>query len=148
MNEETHIDENITVADQGYPNSLTETELHLIKKVESTYRELMKVGCTACQYCMPCPVGVNIPLCFEEYNNLYMADNPDMGKFMYAARLGGAVALEKPEFASLCVQCGECREKCPQHIDIPVVLESVVQELEGPGFEERVAIARQAFKQM
>jgi predicted aldo/keto reductase-like oxidoreductase len=65
---------------------------------------------------------------------------------MYAARLGGAVALGEPEYASLCVQCGQCVEKCPQHIDIPAVLESVVEELEGPGFEERVAMAREMFK--
>ncbi|MGA2122099.1 MAG: aldo/keto reductase [Methanoregula sp.] len=147
MNDEMHIRENLKVADRAYPNSLTEAEQQLVKRVENKYRELMKVGCTGCRYCMPCPSGVNIPLCFEEYNNLYMADNPDGEKFMYAARLGGAVALGTPEFASLCVQCGECREKCPQHIDVPVVLESVVEELEGPGFEERVAMARQAFKQ-
>jgi hypothetical protein len=147
MNDETHIRENLRVADQAYPNSLTEAELQLVKRVEKKYRELMKVGCTGCRYCMPCPSGVNIPLCFEEYNNLYLVDNPDGEKFMYAARLGGAVALGTPEFASLCVQCRECVDKCPQHIDIPAVLESVVKELEGPGFEERVATARQAFKQ-
>jgi hypothetical protein len=147
MNDETHIRENLRVAGQAYPNSLTEAELQLVKRVEKKYRELMKVGCTGCRYCMPCPSGVNIPLCFEEYNNLYLVDNPDGEKFMYAARLGGAVALGKSEFASLCVQCRECVDKCPQHIDIPVILESVVKELEGPGFEERVATARQAFKQ-
>ncbi|WP_321507535.1 aldo/keto reductase [uncultured Methanoregula sp.] len=146
MNDETHIRENLAAADHAYPGSLTETELHLVKRVENTYRELMKVGCTGCQYCMPCPSGVNIPMCFEEYNNLYMIDNPDMEKFMYAARLGGAVGVGNPEFASLCVQCGQCVEKCPQHIDIPGVLESVVEELEGPGFEERVEMAKQVFK--
>jgi hypothetical protein len=148
MNDEANIRENLAVADQAYPNSLTEGELNLVKRVEKKYRELMKVACTGCQYCMPCPSGINIPLCFEHYNNLTLADNREGEKFMYAARLGGAVALGTPEFASLCVECGECREKCPQHIDIPVVLESVVEELEGPGFEERVAMARQAFKQM
>ncbi|MFZ1897277.1 aldo/keto reductase [Methanoregula sp.] len=147
MNDETHIRENLRVADQAYPDSLTETELQLVQRAEKKYRELLKVGCTGCQYCMPCPSGVNIPLCFEEYNNLYLTGNADGEKFMYAARLGGAVGLGTPEFASLCVQCGECREKCPQHLDIPVLLESVVTELEGPGFEERVAMARQAFKQ-
>ncbi|MGB8220461.1 MAG: aldo/keto reductase [Methanoregula sp.] len=147
MNDEAHIRENLAIAGNAHPDSLTEMELQLVKRVENTYRELMKVSCTGCRYCMPCPSGVNIPLCFEEYNNLYLADNPDGEKFMYAARLGGAVALGTPEFASLCIQCGECREKCPQHIDIPLVLEAVAKELEGPGFEERVAMARQLFKQ-
>ena len=147
MNEEAHVRENLKVAGQAYPNSLTKAELQLVQRVESTYRKLMKVGCTGCRYCMPCPSGVNIPLCFEEYNNLYLVHNPDEEKFMYAARLGGAVALGTPEFASLCVQCRECVDKCPQHIDIPMVLESVVEELEGPGFGERVAMAKQIFKQ-
>jgi hypothetical protein len=148
MNDESHIRENLSVADQAYPDSLNETELQLVQRAEKKYRELLKVGCTGCQYCMPCQSGVNIPLCFEEYNNLYLTGNADGEKFMYAARLGGAVGLGTPEFASLCVQCGECREKCPQHLDIPVLLESVVTELEGPGFEERVAMARQAFKKV
>ncbi len=147
MNDEAHVRENLMVAGQAYANSLTEAELHLVKRVEKKYRELMKVGCTGCQYCMPCPSGVNIPLCFEHYNNLYLADNPAGETFMYAARLGGAVALGKPEFASLCVQCGQCAEMCPQHIDIPAVLESVVQELEGPDFEKRVETAKQMFRQ-
>jgi predicted aldo/keto reductase-like oxidoreductase len=60
--------------------------------------------------------------------------------------LGGAVALGEPEFASLCVECGLCVEKCPQHIDIPAVLKRVVEELEGPDFEQRVAMAKKMFK--
>lgn len=148
MNDEAHVAENIRIAGQGLPHSLSPAELQLVKRVEGKYRELMKVGCTACQYCMPCPNGVNIPLCFEEYNNLFLKGNPDEEKFMYAARLGGAVGTGNPEFASLCVQCGECVEKCPQHIPIPEMLEAVVMDLEGPGFSERVAMARQAFRSM
>ena len=147
MGEEAHVEENLAIADGAYPHSLTDAELDLVRRVERKYRELMKVGCTGCRYCMPCPAGVNIPLCFEEYNNLYLADNPDGERFMYAARLGGAVALGEPEFASLCMQCGQCVERCPQQIDIPAVLETVVDELEGPDFEQRVALARQLFKQ-
>lgn len=147
MGEEAHIRENLAIADGAYPHSLTDAELGLVRRVERKYRELMKVGCTGCRYCMPCPAGVNIPLCFEEYNNLYLVDDPDGERFMYAARLGGAVALGEPEFASLCIQCGQCVERCPQQIDIPAVLETVVEELEGPDFEQRVATARQLFKQ-
>ncbi len=133
MNQEAHIEENLAAADIAYPNSLTESELQLVKKVEQKYRELMKVGCTGCRYCMPCPEGVNIPLCFEEYNNLYLSGNADETKFLYAARLGSVLSVGEPEFASRCVQCGECLEKCPQHLDIPTILESVVEELEGFG---------------
>jgi len=63
----------------------------------------------------------------------------DMKKFLNAQ-------LEKLKIASQCVHCGQCLEKCPQHIDIPTVLESVVEELEGSDFEQRVAMAREMFK--
>jgi predicted aldo/keto reductase-like oxidoreductase len=146
MNDEKHIVENLTVADEAYPNSLTETELQLVKRAERKYREMMKAGCTGCRYCMPCPQGVNIPRCFENYNNLYMSANPNDAKFLYAAQLSGVLSVGEPEFASQCVQCGKCLEKCPQHLDIPTLLESVVEELEGPDLEKRVAMVKQAFK--
>ncbi|WP_406670091.1 aldo/keto reductase [Methanolobus sp. ZRKC4] len=148
MNEEAHVEENLNIAGEALPDSLTETELELVKRSEKKYREIMKAGCTGCSYCMPCPVGVNIPLCFEHYNNLALVDNLEGERFMYAARLGGAVGLGKPEFASLCVQCGECLDKCPQHLEIPTVLGSVVEELEGSDIEQRAAMARKMFKQV
>ena len=146
MNDEAQIRENLRTAGQGLPDSLSKEELHLVKRVEKKYRELMKVGCTACQYCMPCQNGVNIPLCFESYNNLALGDNPEGEKFGYAARLGGVIGTGKPQFASQCITCGECVDKCPQHIDIPTVLASVVAEFEGTDFEQRVAAAKQLFK--
>ena len=144
MNEEAHVEENLKVAGEAYPNSLTETELQLVSRVEQKYRELMKAGCTGCRYCMPCPAGVNIPACFDAYNNLHMSGNADEAKFMYAASLGGALG-GAPGFASQCVQCEECLEKCPQHLEIPTLLEAVVAELEGPDLEQRVAMAKQLF---
>ncbi|WMW25657.1 aldo/keto reductase [Methanolobus sediminis] len=148
MSEEAHVEENLRIAGEAHPDSLTEGEMQLVKRVENKYRELMKVECTGCQYCMPCPAGVNIPLCFEMYNNLYLEDDPDTVRFMYAARVGGAVGTGGEEFASLCVQCGQCLEKCPQHIDIPTVLGSVVEELEGSDLEQRATMAREMFKQV
>jgi predicted aldo/keto reductase-like oxidoreductase len=146
MNDEKHIVENLTVADKAYPNSLTEAELQLVKKVERKYRELMKAGCTGCRYCMPCPEGVNIPVCFELYNNLHMSGNADEAKFLYAAMLSGILSAGEPGLASQCVQCGKCLEKCPQHLEILTILESVAEELEGPDLEKRMAMAKQAFK--
>ena len=146
MNDDENIRENLRIADEAYPGSLTVEELQLVKRVESKYRELMKVGCTGCQYCMPCPAGVNIPLCFEHYNNLNLADDPDQVKLMYASQMGGVLSVGEPQYASLCIGCGQCIEKCPQHIDIPEVLKCVVEEMEGPGLEQRIAMAKEIFK--
>lgn len=145
MNDEAHIEENLAITDRAYPNSLNEAEMQLAKRAERKYRELMKAGCTGCRYCMPCPNSVNIPVCFELYNSLHMSGNPEEAKFLYAAQLSG-VLFKEAEFASQCLQCGKCLEKCPQHLDIPALLESVVSELEGPDLEKRVAMVKQAFK--
>lgn len=146
MNDERHIEENLRVADRAYPNSLSEAELHLVKRAERKYRELMKAGCTGCRYCMPCPEGVDIPVCFELYNSLHMSGNADEAKFLYAAMLSGVLSAGEPKFASQCVQCEKCLKKCPQHLEIPTLLESVVEELEGSDLEKRVAMAKQAFE--
>ncbi len=69
MNEEAHIEENLRVAENRVAGSLTEADLAVLEQARQTYRRLMKVDCTGCRYCMPCPAGVNIPECFAFYNN-------------------------------------------------------------------------------
>jgi uncharacterized protein len=147
MNEEAQVEENLKTANKAYPNSLTEAELQLVKRVEQKYRQLTKIGCTGCQYCMPCPSGVNIPECFDIYNNLHMFGNVDGAKFLYAIRMSGAFTDTEPGgFASMCIECGQCMEKCPQSLEIPDLLKAVAEELEGPDFEQRLAMAKQAFR--
>ena len=142
MGEEAHVEENLKIAGDAMPNSLTDTELQLVKRAETKYRELMKAGCTGCSYCMPCPAGVDIPVCLELYNTLHMFDDADQTKLMYAARMSGVLGTGESALASQCVQCNECLEKCPQHLDIPTLLGSVVEDFEGPELEERIGMAK------
>jgi predicted aldo/keto reductase-like oxidoreductase len=147
MNEESHIEENLKIASEAYPNSLTDAELQLVKKVEQKYRQLMKIGCTGCRYCMPCPSGVNIPECFEIYNNLHMFGNVEGARFTYAVRMSGVFTNTEPGgFASQCIECGQCMEKCPQSLKIPDLLKTVAEELEGTDLEQRMAMAKKLFK--
>jgi len=141
MNEEAHIQENLAIAKEALPNSLTEDELHLVEKAGQKYRVLMKVPCTGCSYCMPCPSDVAIPRCFEVYNKMHMFGNVVEAKFSYALSMGGAFS-GIPAFASQCVQCEECLEKCPQHIEIPDFLEMVAEEFEDADLENRIAIGK------
>ncbi len=99
MNEEGHIQENLAVAAQALPNSLTEDEIRLIGEVARKYRSLMKVYCTGCGYCMPCPSNVSIPGCFEVYNKMHMFGNMEKAKFSYAIRMSG-VTSGTPSYAS------------------------------------------------
>lgn len=142
MNEESHIAENIAIAENAHPNSLSDSELQLIEKVAQTYRKIMKVGCTGCGYCQPCPAGVLIPRCFEIYNNMHMYNTTAEAPFMYVMRMCGALTGQ-PGYASQCTQCEECLEKCPQQIDIPAFLEKVAAELEGPHIAQMEQMVRQ-----
>jgi len=145
MNEESQVEENLKVAGEGHPGSLTPEELQLVEKVERIYRGALKVPCTGCRYCMPCPEGVNIPFCFDTYNHLYLSGNRDEAKFLYALRLSGLLQSAEPGFASRCIECGACLTKCPQHLEIPELLKKAVEELEGPDLEQRVEGVKKAF---
>lgn len=145
MTEPYHVEENLKVAEEGFANSLTYEELNIIERAADKYRELMKVNCTGCRYCMPCPQAVDIPACFETYNNLFMFGGKDRLMMMYAAKLGGILRGAERNFASQCVQCGQCLDACPQSLPIPNLLEKVAEEFEGPGLEERMEFAKQLF---
>jgi predicted aldo/keto reductase-like oxidoreductase len=129
MNDEAHIDENIRTADAGLPDSLIADELATVEKARDEYRRLMKVGCTGCGYCMPCPAGVDIPGCFAGYNAYHLFPDDRSGKFQYIGRHGGL--LGDKSNAGLCRQCGKCAKACPQHLPIPALMKEVSREMDG-----------------
>ena len=144
MNDEKQIEENLRIADEAFPDSLTEKELSLVARAGETYRGLMKAGCTGCRYCMPCPSGVDIPKCFEIYNNAAMFGGTMVDRFNYIAwtsgRMGG-----KPSFASLCKECGKCEKACPQHLPIPELLRDVAGSFERWWFKPAAWALEQFF---
>ena len=145
MNEESQIEENLAIAGDAYPNSLTENDLALVQRVARAYLDIMKISCTGCGYCLPCPADVAIPACFETYNDLYMLGNKKDAPFSYIMKMSDIITGQMG-YASQCTQCGECLEKCPQGLNIPELLEKVVQELEGENFKELEVFIRKMFR--
>lgn len=84
------------------------------------YRDLMKVDCTGCGYCMPCPQGVDIPQCFAFYNEKHMFKR-SITSIFYLERLGGLMN-RKSSYAGLCNGCERCAQACPQKLDVPLLL--------------------------
>lgn len=84
MNNDGNINENLALAEKALPNSLSEKEVKLVEEAAAEFRKVMRVGCTGCQYCMPCPAGVNIPSCFDWYNSRH-AFKDKRAKLMYIA---------------------------------------------------------------
>lgn len=131
MNDESQVAQNLAIAEDALPNSLQPEELALVDRVQATYRDLMQVGCTGCGYCLPCPMDVQIPTCFDFFNKMHMFGEFAESKRLYGIFAGGMVGNGKPGLASQCVACGECLDKCPQQIPVPDVLERVAAEMES-----------------
>ncbi len=122
MSSMDQVKENLQIAESGVANSLTADELEVYGRVTAAFRKRMKVGCTGCGYCMPCPNGVQISSCFSMYNTVAMFDNLDSMRRIYAMYVGDAGC------ASNCTECGECAEKCPQQVSIPEKLKEVKEQ--------------------
>jgi predicted aldo/keto reductase-like oxidoreductase len=133
MNREDHIEENLRIADEAHPESLSDKELEIVNRAAETYRGLMKAGCTGCRYCMPCPAGVDIPTCFEIYNGAHVFGDKQVARVLYLLRLGGVGDSGKAAYASICEHCGACEEVCPQHLPVQALLEDVAKDFEGRG---------------
>ena len=121
MNIMDNVTENIKTASVAAPNSLTEKELEIMDDVKKVFKERIKVNCTACEYCMPCPVGVNIPKNFTYYNEYSLFVTPETDKEL-KNRYSGLSAQER---ADKCVECGKCEGHCPQAIKIRQELKNV-----------------------
>ena len=117
------VEKNVAYAENGFPNSLSEEEQNLFGEAEIEYKRRIKVPCTGCRYCMPCPSNVSIPECFEMYNQGCMFDAPEVASVNYGF-LGGMLS-GSPGFASQCQECEECEKKCPQGIPIREELKKV-----------------------
>ena len=112
------LEENLELAINQSRNPWTTEDKLAVEKATRVMKDLQKVPCTTCGYCLPCPEGVNIPRNFSLYNEHHMLNDP-------AARSRYHGLLTEVERASNCVQCGICLEKCPQQIQIPSQMEHV-----------------------
>lgn len=127
MNSQDMVEENIRVASDAEAGAFTEMDYKLFERVRTILNEKIKIPCTACNYCLPCPVGVDIPTCFSCYN-----DREIEGKFAAIGKYIMQTSLKtQAHNASLCIQCGKCETHCPQKIEIRKELSNVTKSLEG-----------------
>lgn len=114
MNSLAMVEEDVQIASSAEAGAFTKEDFALIEAVKQEINSNIKVGCTGCSYCMPCPKGVDIPTAFRCYNRMY-TENKKAGRFEYAQ----IVAFQK-EMSDMgrCIECGKCESHCPQHIEI------------------------------
>ncbi|QSZ66957.1 aldo/keto reductase [Methanofollis aquaemaris] len=129
MNDERHIRENLLTCEDALPGSMSSAEHAVVDEVRAVYKRLIRVDCTGCAYCMPCPFGVDIPQCFHFYNQYHMTGNRIMTRGFY---IGQVIGFDgDPSNASRCRSCGKCVGTCPQGIAIPDELKKVRRDLDG-----------------
>ncbi len=142
MNTDEMVVDNIKTASTVKIGELTEKDNQMLQQVVKAINAGMKVGCTACGYCMPCPKGVNIPGTFAAYNRVYSES-----KFYGMKEYFMSNALRKePTLASQCIGCGKCEKHCPQGISIRKELKNAQKTLETPVFKAARKVAGWATK--
>lgn len=104
----------------GNFSGLSDKENEVLKKAADYLNSQPRIGCTGCRYCMPCPKGVNIPECFNVYNDYMTFQDLKAVKWKFENDL-------RDSGPDNCVKCGACAKKCPQHIDIPNELNKVAE---------------------
>ncbi len=121
------VKENLRIANEACVGALSPDQTALIECVKKEITKSMKVGCTGCGYCMPCPNKVDIPMAFHAYNAKY-TEGKRSGMKEY---LQSTAMRRETTSASQCIGCGRCEKLCPQGIPIREMLKEAVQELEN-----------------
>ncbi|MFB0558919.1 MAG: aldo/keto reductase [Dehalococcoidales bacterium] len=101
--------ENVALADNAEPDSLTVQEEVLISRVREAYRKLRPIPCTYCRACMPCPQGIDVPRIFELYNDAIMYGDIEIAPSIYRI---------EQHCIDNCTECGACVNACGRRIAI------------------------------
>ncbi len=119
MSTMSHVEQNLEVANRGSVGCLSDEEVRFVRVLQEEYERSYPIKCTKCQYCVPCPRGIEIPMFFDFYN--LCKAFPE--KKAFYDNLYGMFADDKK--ANVCNQCGTCESKCPQKLPIRDHLKTV-----------------------
>ena len=141
MSDMAQLEENIRFAGNAQAGMLKEPELDVYRLALAAIHRSYKIQCTGCNYCMPCPKGVNIPGCFTAYNTMYaLSYVAGMQQFVTSTGL----TSERSGSPSQCSNCGKCEKHCPQHLPIMKYLAQVERRME-PFWLKFIGVCARAF---
>ena len=130
-----HLQDNIRTYSPLVP--LDKDDLNMLEEAAVAIVNNPSIPCTSCNYCMPCPYGLDIPAIFAHYNKCvnsgYIIQNPDSSEYADARRaflIGYDRSVPKLRQADHCIHCKECLPKCPQHIRIAQEMSNIDKYVE------------------
>ena len=112
MNDIDQVRENLEMASTTDYNSLTKEDEDFYEKARDIYKSRERIGCTACEYCLPCTVDINIPKVFGLWNKAFLYDEEEKSRKEYQDYLKEGVSPTE------CIECGKCEGICPQNLEI------------------------------
>ena len=136
MTYKEHLEDNIRT--YSPLRALNDEEMELLEDTAQVLISYPSVPCNTCDYCMPCPYGINIPAIFSHYNKCINEGNvtssnrhPDYAKARRAFLVGYDRSVPKLRQASHCIGCNQCTPQCPQTINIPAQLHRIDRYVES-----------------
>jgi predicted aldo/keto reductase-like oxidoreductase len=126
MNTLEQVVENIKIAAEAKVGCFNRDEIEAVNSVKDIMHSIVKVDCTTCGYCMPCPEGVDIPRNFSYYNDYHRFDDD---KIRANSHIIYNSVLSEGQKALSCVECGTCEPLCPQNIPIIDKLKDVAKTM-------------------
>ena len=139
MNSAEQAFENIAAASEASIGMMSSKELEAVRKVTQIMLGNIRIHCTSCNYCVPCPVGIDIPTVFSRYNEMGLSGKMS-ARLQHIASAG--IMPTSPRFISQCTKCGKCEKICPQHIKIIDELANASKVLEPFWAKPLAKIAR------
>ncbi|MDR0424508.1 MAG: aldo/keto reductase [Clostridiales Family XIII bacterium] len=112
MSSMEQLDENLRILSDADAGCLTDGERALIGEVAEAYNRITPYSCTGCQYCMPCPSGVDIPECLQYRNDWEVYSHNEKMRELFN------MWFAQEHRPSNCVECGACEGQCPQTLPI------------------------------
>ena len=118
MNTMGQLESNLLYASRAEPGMLSPEDKDMLLRVRQAFKEMTIAACTSCEYCLPCPAGIEIPLVLRSLNQSATLDVKQAKAFYDRMVVNGATS---------CLHCGSCEKKCPQHLTISDHMSNVAE---------------------